>query len=206
MKDSCSTRRHDSINEIYKWTPLKNITKLGYPRIESWDFNIKSSYRFYSEHIQKEGLFDLESADPNSDQVKYNEAYVDFTQVHPQVNINLKKNESLILERNQTLEQSLKNNDAPVKNILFIFIDSISRNHMRRKLKRLYSWIEKRYESDSSEKHEAFQLLKYHTIGPWTNANLEPFYFGIPYTADNCLLYTSPSPRDKRQSRMPSSA
>ena len=26
---------------------------------------------------------------------------------------------------------------------------------------------------------------------------------GIPYT---CLLYTSPSPRDKRQSRMPSSA
>ena len=24
--------------------------------------------------------------------------------------------------------------------------------------------------------------------------------------ADNCLLYTSPSPRDKRQSRMPSSA
>ena len=23
---------------------------------------------------------------------------------------------------------------------------------------------------------------------------------------DNCLLYTSPSPRDKRQSRMPSSA
>ena len=29
-----------------------------------------------------------------------------------------------------------------------------------------------------------------------------------PYTEDlcNCLLYTSPSPRDKRQSRMPSSA
>ena len=24
--------------------------------------------------------------------------------------------------------------------------------------------------------------------------------------SDNCLLYTSPSPRDKRQSRMPSSA
>ena len=26
------------------------------------------------------------------------------------------------------------------------------------------------------------------------------------YDTDNCLLYTSPSPRDKRQSRMPSSA
>ena len=30
-------------------------------------------------------------------------------------------------------------------------------------------------------------------------------YFGLPYSND-CLLYTSPSPRDKRQSRMPSSA
>ena len=28
----------------------------------------------------------------------------------------------------------------------------------------------------------------------------------IEHTHDRCLLYTSPSPRDKRQSRMPSSA
>ena len=30
--------------------------------------------------------------------------------------------------------------------------------------------------------------------------------FGSRYQYQNCLLYTSPSPRDKRQSRMPSSA
>ena len=29
---------------------------------------------------------------------------------------------------------------------------------------------------------------------------------GIYYKPNSCLLYTSPSPRDKRQSRMPSSA
>ena len=29
---------------------------------------------------------------------------------------------------------------------------------------------------------------------------------GVPIQVDTCLLYTSPSPRDKRQSRMPSSA
>ena len=29
---------------------------------------------------------------------------------------------------------------------------------------------------------------------------------GIEFVPGNCLLYTSPSPRDKRQSRMPSSA
>ena len=30
--------------------------------------------------------------------------------------------------------------------------------------------------------------------------------FGSDLDASTCLLYTSPSPRDKRQSRMPSSA
>ena len=30
--------------------------------------------------------------------------------------------------------------------------------------------------------------------------------FVADYQKDSCLLYTSPSPRDKRQSRMPSSA
>ena len=34
--------------------------------------------------------------------------------------------------------------------------------------------------------------------------DLAQYNLGIMY--NNCLLYTSPSPRDKRQSRMPSSA
>ena len=39
-------------------------------------------------------------------------------------------------------------------------------------------------------------------------ADLSPSMRGISFSASNqdCLLYTSPSPRDKRQSRMPSSA
>ena len=33
------------------------------------------------------------------------------------------------------------------------------------------------------------------------------FYdYGHKYKTDNCLLYTSPSPRDRQKSRMPSSA
>ena len=34
----------------------------------------------------------------------------------------------------------------------------------------------------------------------------ESFLQNLPEQGKNCLLYTSPSPRDKRQSRMPSSA
>ena len=52
----------------------------------------------------------------------------------------------------------------------------------------------------------AYYLAKYHGI---TNvAVLEKGYLGGGNTARNtaCLLYTSPSPRDRQKSRMPSSA
>ena len=38
------------------------------------------------------------------------------------------------------------------------------------------------------------------------NRNAQPAAHSQPVEAISCLLYTSPSPRDKRQSRMPSSA
>ena len=35
---------------------------------------------------------------------------------------------------------------------------------------------------------------------------IEPFHVGLGGRVYNCLLYTSPSPRDRTRSRMPSSA
>ena len=40
----------------------------------------------------------------------------------------------------------------------------------------------------------------------WLQASLDVIEARIKNDVNNCLLYTSPSPRDKRQSRMPSSA
>ena len=44
------------------------------------------------------------------------------------------------------------------------------------------------------------------TFDPETHSVTIPEAFKKSYNAYICLLYTSPSPRDKRQSRMPSSA
>ena len=41
---------------------------------------------------------------------------------------------------------------------------------------------------------------------PWTNSQLADISAGNPALGINCLLYTSPSPRDRQKSRMPSSA
>ena len=43
-------------------------------------------------------------------------------------------------------------------------------------------------------------------IAVWRKINGRTFGLELPIIGLLCLLYTSPSPRDKRQSRMPSSA
>ena len=43
-------------------------------------------------------------------------------------------------------------------------------------------------------------------MGPRMIARLQKLSFGQVVRNDGCLLYTSPSPRDRQKSRMPSSA
>ena len=43
-------------------------------------------------------------------------------------------------------------------------------------------------------------------IPPFESKRVDNYSLHRAFTLDSCLLYTSPSPRDKRQSRMPSSA
>ena len=53
-----------------------------------------------------------------------------------------------------------------------------------------------------AEKGSTVELEQVLMVGEGEDVNV-----GSPYIeGGNCLLYTSPSPRDKRQSRMPSSA
>ena len=66
--------------------------------------------------------------------------------------------------------------------------------------------IERRFLVDGREEKpwrqhsDVFQIEQHYTVGDWLNVQ------GLTLTFENCLLYTSPSPRDMRRSRMPSSA
>ena len=72
------------------------------------------------------------------------EVYIDFNKKYPEVVIELKKNESLIKEREEILA---KNTKQPLfKNVIFIYLDALARNHFRRKLKKTFAWLEKFYD------------------------------------------------------------
>lgn len=98
---------------------------------------------------------------------------------------------------NKTLEkenhQAWKNNSASAspplaKNILIIFIDSVSRFQTHLKLPKYSNWFKKqtRYKSyqknephNSNEaKRQAYEFYKYHSVGPYTEANLYPIFYG----------------------------
>ena len=59
-------------------------------------------------------------------------------------------------------------------------------------------------ETEASVRYETINGKRVPVITPKTEVTLTNTVTGQEYMS--CLLYTSPSPRDKRQSRMPSSA
>ena len=61
-----------------------------------------------------------------------------------------------------------------------------------------------RFRVEFNKKH--YPVIRLTKSGFCVEAEKAPMIRGLVDLYDSCLLYTSPSPRDKRQSRMPSSA
>ena len=153
---------------------MKNVTRLGYPRTESWNFFPDSLLSNWNWNIFK-SMVNMD--DPNQKKnIEKTEVYIDFTKPNPEVNIQIKKNETLIFERSN-LYNSFKNSTM-FKNILYIYIDSLSRNHFRRKLPKTFKWLEEHYQNPESP-FSSYQFLKYHSLTYYTYANMIPGYFGV---------------------------
>ena len=67
----------------------------------------------------------------------------------------------------------------------------------------LITWVESGETSINAWSQGDSKVVKGSHISGWTEGDESS---GADYSFEVCLLYTSPSPRDKRQSRMPSSA
>ena len=91
----------------------------------------------------------------------------------------------LAMERNNDAIQVLKNDSSPA--LLNKFVKTLKETHKAEMIELYLS--------------ECSYYLKTH-FGPKSREYLAKIYAHL----DSCLLYTSPSPRDRTRSRMPSSA
>jgi len=165
-----------------------NTKRVGYPLLNKGDFpeNEQDGMKNLSLTVIK-NLVDMDNLPPHITKDKIPELYIDFND-YPQdkhskygkVHINMKKNETLINERNN----KAKDNKVIFNNIIVIFIDTLSRAHINRKLPKLKAWLENFMKYDSKD-YINYQFLKYHSLGVHTLLNLKPFIFGDSVLSSN---------------------
>jgi len=71
------------------------------------------------------------------------EVTVDYNKSPAEVKIDLKVDQNLIAQRAKVFERY--KDKVLVKNVFYVFIDSLSRVNFRRKLPKLYSWLEAKH-------------------------------------------------------------
>lgn len=124
----------------------------------------------------------------NEEEIIYekHEVVLDRRDSDPVVNINVFRNETLV-ERSHKIMNSHRTSGPISRNIITIFIDSVSRQQFFRMLKKTNQWLESHYSSPSSSL-ESFQFFKYNSLGNSTVSNMWPLFYGTEH---------QPLPRNK---------
>ena len=92
-----------------------------------------------------------------------------------EITIEINKNEELAEERKNVGEKFKSKFD----NVLFIFIDSLSREHFRRKLKKTTKFIERFMKKNNKDKDfKSYQFMKYTTFDAFTQMSAQPMFYG----------------------------
>ena len=93
------------------------------------------------------------------------------------IEINLIKNETLSEERKKIEKNPNNKNQSIYNNILFIYIDCISRQHFLRIMKKTSSFLEKFMKYDTNLTLSTYQFMKLQSFCGWTNPNVLPMFY-----------------------------
>ena len=104
--------------------------------------------------------------------------------------INLIKNNTLSEERNKISSSEENPYKSLYKNILFLYIDCISRQHFLRTMKKTSSFLSKFMAYNSDLSLSSFQFMKYQTFAGYTNPNVYPMFYSSHFNGNNIHLIT----------------
>jgi hypothetical protein len=174
--ENCEQIRMDSREQLIRWTRTSQATVLGFPRVERWRFFPDSTLNEFQFRVLG-SVIDME--DPRVPrQIKdRTEITVNFKKVPPEINIRIARDEQLVTKRTK-IRNSHKNTNFITKNVIHLFIDSLSRDNFRRKLPKSKKWLERFFNNENSDA-KVYQFFKYHSIASWTYINMVPTTFGV---------------------------
>jgi len=140
--ETCENTPNNNPRNTLDFITDKNAKYIGFPRTEKFNFFPESKYKIIQQTVANK-IINME--DPKiGDEVKKDiEVTINYHKSPPEVKIDLKVDQTLINERAKLFEQN--KDKVLVKNVLYLFIDSLSRTNFRRKLPKLYGWLEAKH-------------------------------------------------------------
>ena len=154
----------------------ENTTRFGFPITTNDDYSLKTqnNIKHFNERVSR-NIIDMDKFDKMKKNKKRPEIILDFSKdKNGEIKIEINKDEKLAKERKKLGEK----NKSKFDNILFIFIDSLSREHFKRKLKKTKRFIEQFMKKENNMKYKSYQFMKYTTFDAFTQMSAQPMFYG----------------------------
>jgi len=142
--ETCENTPNNNPYNTLDFITDKKAKFIGFPRTEKFNFFPESKYRIIQQTVASR-IINMEDPKIRDEVKKDVEVTINYHKSPPEVKIDLKVNQTLISERAKLWEQKNNKDRVLSKNILYLFIDSLSRTNFRRKLPKLYSWLEAKH-------------------------------------------------------------
>ena len=179
LNENCNNFRGGEKAELLKYlSPHFNLTQnFGYPITTKYTWLNQSHFDRFFNNVMAD-MIDLDKIDYSkiADDLKP-EVVLKFDPVTEmgKIDIKINRNEILAKERNDIYNTLLPKDKPKYNNILFLYIDAISRPEFIRAMKNTEKYLSKYF--NSSEK-SFYQMMKYHNFIFFTQQNVNPMFFG----------------------------
>ena len=179
LKENCNNFRGGERAELLKYLSpyFNNTNTFGYPITTNYTWLNQSHFDRFFNNVMAD-MINLDKVDYNSmnDNLKP-EIILKFDPITKlgKIDINIIKNQHISKERNDIFNSILPRDKPKYKNILFLYIDAISRPEFLRSMKHTIQFISKYY--NSTEK-SFYQMMKYQNFIFFTQQNVNPMFFG----------------------------
>ena len=157
----------------------ENTTRFGFPitTTEEYSLSTQNDVKHFNERVSR-NVIDMdkyEKIPKNETKPLKPEVILDFSEdTNGEIKIKINKKEKLSKERKKLGHQYKSKFD----NILFVFIDSLSREHFKRKLKKTTKFIEKFMKNKADNDYKSYQFMKYTTFDAFTQMSAQPMFYG----------------------------
>jgi len=180
LNEDCNNFRGGEKMELLKYLPplFNSSNKFGFPITTNYTWLNESHFDRFFNNVMAD-IIPLDKYDINKiPKEKKPEIILNFDPITQmgQIDISINKNQELIKTRKKLYESLPLKEKPKYSNILFLYIDAISRPEFIRSMKHTQNFLSKYYYNSS--KYSFYQMLKYQNFIFFTQQNVNPMFFG----------------------------